>query len=170
MHPRKRVHGPRPGWKLQKIALGPTGVRTQTSNNTNPFIPIDSILHPDIVKMASKHASRALRNSLRQLASPRVQQRTFTAAVNGSRPALQKAATSAFVQQTRGMKTVDFAGDKEVVYGEALQYRVLHKVDADIPFRARRLASRQAPGLLQERHPRSHRLRFARPWSRTESS
>ncbi|KAK3707863.1 Bifunctional acetohydroxyacid reductoisomerase [Vermiconidia calcicola] len=66
--------------------------------------------------MASKHTSRALRSSLRQLSAPRVQQRTFAAAVNASRPTLQKVATPAFVQQTRGMKTVDFAGDKEVVY------------------------------------------------------
>ncbi len=75
--------------------------------------------------MASKHASRALRTSLKQLASPRIQQRTFTAVANGSRPALQKAAAATFVQQTRGMKTVDFAGDKEVVYGKATAYHVL---------------------------------------------
>ncbi|KAK5168107.1 Bifunctional acetohydroxyacid reductoisomerase [Saxophila tyrrhenica] len=66
--------------------------------------------------MASKNASRALRSSLRQLSAPRIQQRTFAAAVSAARPAWQKAATPAFVQQSRGMKTVDFAGDKEVVY------------------------------------------------------
>ncbi|KAK4503983.1 hypothetical protein PRZ48_004898 [Zasmidium cellare] len=72
--------------------------------------------------MASKHASRALRASLRQLKTPQVQQRTFVSAVNASRPSLQpalKAASSAVVQQTRGKKTVDFAGDKEVVYERA---------------------------------------------------
>jgi ketol-acid reductoisomerase len=69
--------------------------------------------------MASKHTSRALRSSLRQLSTPRVQQRTFTAAVSAARPAWQKTASPAFVQQTRSMKTVDFAGDKEVVYGMA---------------------------------------------------
>lgn len=70
--------------------------------------------------MASKHASRALRASLRQLKTPQVQQRSFVSAVNASRPSLQpalKAVSSAVVQQTRGKKTVDFAGDKEVVYG-----------------------------------------------------
>lgn len=67
--------------------------------------------------MASKHASRALRTSLKQISTPRVQQRTFAAAVNATRAAWQKPATPAFVQQTRSMKTVDFAGDKEVVYG-----------------------------------------------------
>lgn len=70
--------------------------------------------------MASKNASRALRTSLRQLKAPQVQQRSFVSAVNASRPSLQpalKATQSAFVQQSRGKKTVDFAGDKEVVYG-----------------------------------------------------
>ncbi|KAF2163644.1 hypothetical protein M409DRAFT_57149 [Zasmidium cellare ATCC 36951] len=69
--------------------------------------------------MASKHASRALRASLRQLKTPQVQQRSFVSAVNASRPSLQpalKAGSSAVVQQTRGKKTVDFAGDKEIVY------------------------------------------------------
>lgn len=58
---------------------------------------------------------------MRQLKAPQTQQRTFVSAVNAAaRPSLrpaQKVATSAFVQQTRGKKTVDFAGDKEVVYG-----------------------------------------------------
>jgi len=69
--------------------------------------------------MASKNASRALRASLRQLKAPQVQQRSFISAVNASRPSLQpalKAASSSFVQQTRGAKTVDFAGDKEKVF------------------------------------------------------
>ncbi|KAF2485235.1 6-phosphogluconate dehydrogenase [Neohortaea acidophila] len=64
----------------------------------------------------SRNATRALRTALRQLSQPRVQQRTFAVAANASRPSVQKLATSAFVQQTRGKKTVDFAGDKEVVY------------------------------------------------------
>ena len=71
--------------------------------------------------MASKNASRALRASLRQLKAPQVQQRTFITAVNASRPSLvpaQKATSAAIVQQTRGAKTVDFAGDKEKVFGE----------------------------------------------------
>ncbi|KAK3054687.1 Bifunctional acetohydroxyacid reductoisomerase [Extremus antarcticus] len=66
--------------------------------------------------MASKHASRALRSSLKQITAPRIQQRTLAAAVSAARPAWQKTAAPAFVQQTRSMKTVDFAGDKEVVY------------------------------------------------------
>ncbi|EME46950.1 ketol-acid reductoisomerase-like protein [Dothistroma septosporum NZE10] len=69
--------------------------------------------------MASKTASRAMRTSLRQLKASQVQQRSFVSAANASRPSLQpalKATQSAFVQQSRGKKTVDFAGDKEVVY------------------------------------------------------
>jgi ketol-acid reductoisomerase len=78
--------------------------------------------------MASKNATRALRASLRQIKTPQVSQRTFITAANASRPSLvpaQKIAASAFVQQTRGKKTVDFAGDKEVVFGEQqyLQWR-----------------------------------------------
>lgn len=50
----------------------------------------------------------------RQFAAP-VAKRTFFSAVNASaRPAVARAAAP--VQQFRGMKTVDFAGDKEVVY------------------------------------------------------
>lgn len=72
--------------------------------------------------MASQRSSRALRVALRQASAPRVQQRTFVSAVNAaSRPSVQpaqKAIASSFVQQTRGAKTVDFAGDKEKVYGK----------------------------------------------------
>lgn len=71
--------------------------------------------------MASRTASRALRSSLRQtVKAPAVQQRTFVSAVNAaSRPALAQApkAAAPFVQQ-RGVKTVDFAGHKEDVYGK----------------------------------------------------
>ncbi|KAK5117015.1 Acetolactate synthase, mitochondrial [Meristemomyces frigidus] len=67
--------------------------------------------------MASARSSRALRLALKQAAAPRVQQRTFVSAVNtASRSAAKPAAVSSFVQQTRGVKTVDFAGDKEKVY------------------------------------------------------
>lgn len=70
--------------------------------------------------MASRTATRALRSSLRQAAkAPAVQQRTFVSAINAaSRPALAQAPKAAqqFVQQ-RGVKTIDFAGHKEDVYG-----------------------------------------------------
>lgn len=69
--------------------------------------------------MASQKSSRALRLALRQLSAPRVQQRTFVSAVKAaSRPSVaQKVAAPAFVQQARGLKTVDFAGSKEDVFG-----------------------------------------------------
>lgn len=80
--------------------------------------------------MASKHASRALRSSLKQIKAPtRSTQRSFVSAVNASRPSLvtaQKAATSAIVQQTRGAKTIDFAGSKEKVFGETSTPHVLY--------------------------------------------
>lgn len=75
---------------------------------------------PNLITMASKNASRALRASLRQLKAPEVQRRTFITAVTSAKQGVRsapKAATSAIVHQTRGKKTVDFAGDKEVVYG-----------------------------------------------------
>lgn len=70
--------------------------------------------------MASKNATRALRASMRQLRAP-VQQRSFgVAAVNASRPTVAAAQKTSFVQQqVRGKKTVDFAGDKEVVFERA---------------------------------------------------
>jgi len=73
--------------------------------------------------MASRTASKALRSSIvQQLAStPAVQRRTFVSAVNAAFKARPSAATvprAVFAaQQTRGVKTVDFAGHKEVVYG-----------------------------------------------------
>lgn len=67
--------------------------------------------------MASHKTSRALRVALRQANAPRVQQRTFLSAVRAaSRPSLSPSTSPAFVQQTRGVKTVDFAGVKEDVY------------------------------------------------------
>jgi hypothetical protein len=74
---------------------------------------------PHTNTMASQKTSRALRAALRQAstAAPRVQQRTFVSAVKAaSRPTVKPVAPSAFLQQTRGKKTVDFAGDKEVVF------------------------------------------------------
>jgi ketol-acid reductoisomerase len=56
----------------------------------------------------------------RQLASPAVQRRTFVAAaglVRASAVAASRAAAPAR-QQVRGVKTIDFAGSKEEVYGE----------------------------------------------------
>jgi ketol-acid reductoisomerase len=72
--------------------------------------------------MAARRAPQALRSSLSQLAK--------SSAVNGARfapllagravlPAVQRAAVAGPLQQSRGMKTIDFAGTKETVYGMA---------------------------------------------------
>lgn len=69
--------------------------------------------------MASKNVTRALRNSnLRQISS-NAQRRTFVSALNAASRTTAKPAFVAptAVQQRRGMKTIDFAGTKEVVYG-----------------------------------------------------
>lgn len=49
--------------------------------------------------------------------------RTFVSAINAAarRPAAAKAAV-AVSQQTRGVKTIDFAGTKEKVFGKPFQY------------------------------------------------
>ena len=70
--------------------------------------------------MASRSFSKALRSPMaRQLASPAVQRRTFVAAAGLVRAsAVARAATAAPAQQqVRGVKTIDFAGSKEDVYG-----------------------------------------------------
>ena len=68
--------------------------------------------------MASRPAARVLRQAARQLAVP-AQKRTFVSALNTTavRATAPKAAVSVPFQQTRGKKTIDFAGTKEVVYG-----------------------------------------------------
>jgi ketol-acid reductoisomerase len=57
----------------------------------------------------------------RHAAAPRVQQRTFAAAARASvRAGAVQASKPAFAprQQVRGVKTIDFAGSKEDVYGK----------------------------------------------------
>jgi len=65
--------------------------------------------------MASRTLSRAIRSPLaKQLSAPA--RRTFVSAINASaRPTARAAVASA--QQVRGVKTIDFAGVKEDVYG-----------------------------------------------------
>lgn len=84
--------------------------------------PLPSPLpHSLPVRMASRNFSKALRPLARQLASPATQQRTFVAAaaaVRASAVASRVAAAPAR-QQVRGVKTIDFAGTKEDVYGKS---------------------------------------------------
>ena len=73
-------------------------------------------------KMASRACTRALRSpfSKRTLSTP-TQRRTIVTSLNGVRPVasqLAKPAVSTLAQQCRGMKTIDFAGTKETVYGK----------------------------------------------------
>lgn len=59
----------------------------------------------------------------RQLATPAVQQRTFVAAANAVRAGLtaRPAPVAPSQQQVRGVKTIDFAGVKEDVFGKLLR-------------------------------------------------
>lgn len=70
--------------------------------------------------MASRSFSRTLRSPLsHQLTSPVVRRRTLVSASQHTRarPAAHlKPAVGRIVQQTRGLKTIDFAGTKETVY------------------------------------------------------
>lgn len=72
--------------------------------------------------MASRSFTKALRTPLaRQVASPAIQRRTFVAATGAVRASFVKArpaVASPAAQQTRGVKTIDFAGVKEDVYGK----------------------------------------------------
>jgi len=73
--------------------------------------------------MASRQMSRALRSPLtKQLSAPA--RRTFVSAINAAsrRPAAKAAV--AVSQQMRGVKTIDFAGTKEKVFGKSTQCMV----------------------------------------------
>ncbi|KAF1809682.1 acetohydroxy-acid reductoisomerase-like protein [Eremomyces bilateralis CBS 781.70] len=70
--------------------------------------------------MSSRTATRALRAQAAQLAKPAVQQRSFVTAIQAAKVAngvaAKKSTASLSFQQTRGVKTIDFAGTKEKVY------------------------------------------------------
>ena len=71
--------------------------------------------------MASRAAYRSLCTSARQLARPAARQpASLVSALSSAARAsnlLTPRATAASFQQLRGLKTVDFAGHKETVYG-----------------------------------------------------
>lgn len=72
--------------------------------------------------MNSRTASRALRACAKQLSAPTTQRRTFVSALNAASRATVATAqrpVQLSAQQTRGVKTIDFAGVKEDVYGKA---------------------------------------------------
>lgn len=71
--------------------------------------------------MASKAFSKTLRAPIaRQLIAPRVAQRSYTVARSATRAvaAARPALAGLSQQQVRGVKTIDFAGVKEDVYGK----------------------------------------------------
>jgi ketol-acid reductoisomerase len=76
--------------------------------------------------MASRPVTRALRQTARQLAASPAHKRTFVSALRAGVTAAPKAAVTIQFQQTRGVKTIDFAGTKETVYGKlcASQFRM----------------------------------------------
>lgn len=71
--------------------------------------------------MASRSFNRILRSPLtRQLVSPATNRRTLVSASNLARVSVGaplKSVVALGTQQSRGVKTIDFAGTKEVVFG-----------------------------------------------------
>jgi ketol-acid reductoisomerase len=72
--------------------------------------------------MAARRAPQVLRASLAQVAkAPLAGARVATVLTARTASAVtQRAAVAGPFQQTRGMKTIDFAGTKETVFGELL--------------------------------------------------
>jgi len=86
---------------------------TQLQNLLSLFNSIDT--------MASKTFARTLRTASKQkIATPSIPKRSFVSA-GASRPVVAASQRTSFAapaqQQTRGVKTIDFAGTKEDVYG-----------------------------------------------------
>jgi hypothetical protein len=99
--------------------------------------------------MAARRAPQALRSSLSQLVkSPAITGARFAPLLAAGRvavPALQRAAVGGQLQQTRGLKTIDFAGTKEDVYGMILlqaEIKIITMAD-DGTRRTCRLAQRE---------------------------
>ena len=122
--------------------------------------------------MASKTFARTLRTASKQkLSTQPLQKRTFSSAL-ATRPAAVAAVRTAFagpVQQTRGVKTIDFAGHKEQVFEredwprEKLLVSLIHKF-----FSARESMLTSPVGILQERHTCIDRLWLPRSRSRPQ--
>ena len=72
--------------------------------------------------MASRGFSKALRKPLtQQLLAPRIQTRGFLSVIGSSRARVTSVGKAVLpVQQVRGVKTIDFAGHQEKVYGMAI--------------------------------------------------
>jgi hypothetical protein len=121
---------------------------TLHSTSISVLSPLSSFsILQSFITMASRTLSRAIRAPLaKQLSAPA--RRTFVSAINASaRPTARAVAASAQQQQVRGVKTIDFAGTKEDVYGAFSPIQLtLCLPQADIAHRESRLACSQAPG------------------------
>lgn len=106
---------------------------------------LSALNRPQTLTMASRCFNRASRAPLmRQFALPSTQRRTlFTSLGNAGRGTFvpPKAAINPALQISRGMKTIDFAGHKETVYGK-LNREQKTTINTKINYRARRLAKR----------------------------
>jgi ketol-acid reductoisomerase len=98
--------------------------------------------------MASRGFSKALRAASKQKLPSQSFQRRSLASLLGARPATAIVPRATFAgkiqQQVRGLKTIDFAGHKEQVFGQSALLDYVVAILTNI--RARRLAAREAPG------------------------
>jgi hypothetical protein len=73
-----------------------------------------------------------------RLATPTVQRRSYSAALTAARnitaPRVAPAVSTSF-QQTRGVKTIDFAGTKEKVFGKAFYHELNRAMAQNLTFR-----------------------------------
>lgn len=99
--------------------------------------------------MNARSFSKAIRSPLaRQLtSSPAGQRRTIVSALRSvARPTVARALVAGPAHQTRGLKTVDFAGHKEQVFGELVCVSST-EIDANIVIRTCRLAKLKASSM-----------------------
>ena len=100
---------------FQAISLHP-------DKSHNQLTAVEHYLHSVITSIASKMAARSFSRALRPLARQvsTTQHRTFISAATYARTGLQaarKPTITTTLQQSRGLKQIDFAGTPETVYG-----------------------------------------------------
>lgn len=113
----KSIHKTRtlPSSNLLQLYNSKLQFQLNSPPSPSPLLPLNQIISSPLPSMASRTLSRALRSPLaKQLSAPA--RRTFVSAINASaRPTARTVAAAS--QQVRGVKTIDFAGVKEDVYG-----------------------------------------------------
>ena len=120
----------------RRSGMSETGLGTATTEQKSNSSEASLIFAPQEFPIPLKHVmnshafSRAVRRStLRQLTSSRIQSRTFSPLLTASRtaPIAAKKAIYLPLQHNRTLKTIDFAGQKETVYGgRGLGFFVYH--------------------------------------------